>query len=229
MLNRQLEAKVLAEMNKMDGTNLQSDYSDSVELDYIQKVMFMHGEEFIKQAIKNLKKANKINTGTLSSDLAQGEINVSGGVYSMKVGYPENSKGSEYYDYVNKGVKGLSGSQNSKYKFRTFNPSKNMVAAIDSWLKNNRISSRFEGQKKNLSSLQKKRKSITKIISEAESKKRLSYVIAKSIKRKGINKTGFFDKAQDAAFGESFANDIAKAAGKEISIRIKSANEHYNK
>ena len=226
MLNKSLEARVIAEMSKMDDTNLQSDYSSNPELSYIEKVMFLHGEAFIKEAIKNLKKANKINTGTLSSDIAQGSIEMNAGVYSMMVGYPEGSKGSEYYDFVNKGVKGLKGNQNSPYKFRYAGVSPKMVNAISGWLRNNKRASIREDQKKNLSALQKKRKSITKIISDAENKKRLAYNIAKSIKQKGINKTGFFDKAVESAFGESFTNDIAKAAGKEIAIRIKSANEY---
>lgn len=228
MLNKKLEADALAEMSKLDNTNLSRDYSSVRDLTYIEKTLVIHGAAFIEEARANLEKANKIATGTLVKDISAGEIYQSGDRYEMTVGYPVTSEGAKYYDFVNKGVSGTQVKRNSPYSFKTPFANRKMALSIVGWLQTNKRAGIREDQTRKLSKLQKKRKSIIKMVSDAENKRRLAYAIASNIKKKGIKKTGFFDKALDSVFGESFANDIAKATGKEISVRIKSLDKNGN-
>ena len=227
MLNSELLAKALAEMGKLDNTNLQSDYTNNPELNYIESVMVTHGEAFIKSAIRNLEKSNKVNTGTLIKDISAGSVELINGVYTMSIGYPKKSKGAKYYDFVNKGVNGTQVDRGSDYNFKNYPPGKKMISAIMGWLNSNKRKSIKEDQTRGLSKLQRKRKKISKMISDADSKKSLAKAIAISIKKKGLPKTGFFDRAKDYAFGDTFKASIAKAAGKEITIRIR--NEYNGK
>ena len=81
-----------------------SDYASLGELPFIEQTIIEYAAKFIIQAQKNLQKANKVDTGTLSTDIAQGDIIKQGSSYSLDIGYPVDSAGAKYYDFVNKGV-----------------------------------------------------------------------------------------------------------------------------
>ena len=50
----------------------------------------------------------------------------------------------------------------------------------------------------------------------------LAYATAINIKRRGLKKTGFFDKAVEESFGSQFYSAVAKITGKEIAVNIRS-------
>lgn len=182
---------------------------------------------FVKKVQENLKKLNKIDTGTLEKDVSQGELINNAGVYEIEIGYPKGSKAAEYYDYVNKGVKGFkSGRPRSPYSFKSAFPKINgpMVAAIQKWVKRNALAQRRETQKYNLSRLQKKRKAI----SELNTGRTTAYLIARKIKQKGLPKTGFFDDAIQEYFGYDFAQNMAKIIGADIRVGVKQVNNLIN-
>jgi hypothetical protein len=58
--------------------------------------------------------------------------------------------------------------------------------------------------------------------------KSLAFATAVNIKRRGLKKTGFFDKAVQSSFGADFVKALAKITGKEIAINIK-GNGNNNK
>ena len=58
--------------------------------------------------------------------------------------------------------------------------------------------------------------------------KSLAFATAVNIKRRGLKKTGFFDKAIQSSFGPDFVKALAKITGKEIAINIK-GNGNNNK
>lgn len=204
-----------------------ADYASLGELPFVEKTMISYAAKFIIQVQKNLQKANKVDTGRLETDIQEGSLIKDGKSYSIDIGYPVGSEGAKYYDFVNKGVKGFkSGTPNSPYRFRSAFPSMNgpMVTAIQKWVKRNALSSRKETQTRSLSSLQKKRKSV----SELNTGRTTAYLIARKIKQRGLPRTGFFDDAIDQVFNEQFYNKMAKALGGDVRLYIKQAASLIN-
>ncbi len=203
------------------------DYQKLGQLPFVERTIIRFASIFIKRVQDNLIKANRVDTGTLSTDITEGELIKQGSSYSLDIGYPKSSEGAKYYDFVNKGVKGFkSGSPNSPYRFRSAFPSLNgpMVTAIQKWVKRNALSSRREDQRFNLSGLQKKRKSVAQL----NTGRTTAYLIARKIKQRGLPKTGFFDNAVDEVFNQQFYDKMGKAIGADLIVYIKQANTLIN-
>jgi hypothetical protein len=203
------------------------DYQKLGQLPFVERTIIRFASIFIKRVQDNLIKANRVDTGTLSTDITEGELIKQGSSYSLDIGYPKSSEGAKYYDFVNKGVKGFkSGQPNSPYRFRSAYPSMNgpMVNAIQKWVKRNALSSRREDQRFNLSGLQKKRKSVAQL----NTGRTTAYLIARKIKQRGLPKTGFFDNAVDEVFNQQFYDKMGKAIGADLIVYIKQANTLIN-
>jgi hypothetical protein len=203
------------------------DYQKLGQLPFVERTIIRFASIFIKRVQDNLIKANRVDTGTLSTDITEGELIKQGSSYSLDIGYPKSSEGARYYDFVNKGVKGFkSGQPNSPYRFRSAYPSMNgpMVNAIQKWVKRNALSSRREDQRFNLSGLQKKRKSVAQL----NTGRTTAYLIARKIKQRGLPKTGFFDNAVDEVFNQQFYDKMGKAIGADLIVYIKQANTLIN-
>ena len=193
----------------------------------VDKYLLGAAKTFLDRAKDNIRKNNLIASGNLESDLTF-ETEIGQDTYIINIGYPAQSKASEYYDYVNKGVRGyVSGSPNSTYKFKNPYPNRKMAANIFSWANKLRIRDKYDANV-NKTQFGKKKAGLTKMLSEAQNKKRLAYAIASSIKKKGIKKSRFFDDARDFAFGQEFVDGLAKIYGKQVSIVIKSATNGNN-
>jgi hypothetical protein len=227
---KQIEAEVLAKLESKGFGISASEFDEITELKGIEELMVLAAANFILQVQENLTKAGKIDTGTLASDIEKGEITNAGGVYSIDVGYPKGSKASKYYDFVNKGVKGTrSGTPaDSPYSFRSDMPGPSMTSAIAGWYRRHASYGRKETQKKNLSAVQRKRKKLSKMVDANKRLRSLAFATAVNIKRRGLKKTGFFDKAIQSSFGPDFVKALAKITGKEIAINIK-GNGNNNK
>ena len=122
--------------------NSREDYQSTDTLPFVEQTILNYAAKFILQVQDNLRNANKVDTGTLSTDIAQGDIIKQGASYSLDIGYPVGSDGARYYDFVNKGVKGFkSGTPNSPYRFRSAYPSINgkMVTSIQNCVKRNSL------------------------------------------------------------------------------------------
>ena len=205
----------------------QEDYQKLGQLPFVERTIIRFASIFIKRVQDNLIKANRVDTGTLSTDITEGQLIKQGSSYSLDIGYPKSSEGAKYYDFVNKGVKGFkSGQPNSPYRFRSAYPSINgpMVNAIQKWVKRNALSSRREDQRFNLSGLQKKRKSVAQL----NTGRTTAYLIARNIKQRGLPKTGFFDNAVDEVFNQQFYDKMGKAIGADLIVYIKQANTLIN-
>lgn len=203
------------------------DYQKLGQLPFFERTIIRFASIFIKRVQDNLKKANKVDTGTLSTDITEGELIKQGSTYSLDIGYPVGSDGARYYDFVNKGVKGFkSGTPNSPYSFKSAYPSINgpMVTAIQKWVKRNALSQRREDQRFNLSGLQRKRKSVAQL----NTGRTTAYLIARKIKQRGLPKTGFFDNAIDQVFNQAFYDKMGKAIGADVRVYIKQANTLIN-
>jgi hypothetical protein len=227
---KQIEAEVLAKLESKGFGISATEFDEITELKGIEELMVLAAANFILQVQENLNRAGKIDTGTLASDIEKGEITNSGGVYSIDVGYAKGSKAAKYYDFVNKGVRGTrSGTPaDSPYSFRSDMPGPSMTSAIAGWYRRHASYGRRETQKKNLSAVQRKRKKLSKMVDANNRIKSLAFATAVNIKRRGLKKTGFFDKAVQSSFGADFVKALAKITGKEIAINIK-GNGNNNK
>ena len=227
---KQIEAEVLAKLESKGFGISATEFDEITELKGIEELMVLAAANFILQVQENLNQAGKIDTGTLASDIEKGEITNSGGVYSIDVGYAKGSKAAKYYDFVNKGVRGTRSGEpsDSPYSFKNDKPGLKMTSAIAGWYRRHATAGRRETQKKNLSSVQRKSKKLSKMVDANKRLRSLAYATAVNIKRRGLKKTGFFDKAVQNTFGTEFVKALAKISGKEIAINLRS-NGNNNK
>lgn len=192
----------------------------ALKLNAVEKVMYDAATKFIGLAQQRINAKKKVDRGNLS-DISVSTIQKTGNKYSLTIGYDKSNPASEYYDFQNKGVKGLkSGQPNSPYKFRTLSVSKNMVEAILQWYLRHKNYIRNEDQRKGLSPLQIKRKTISNVADPKIKLRQLATNTAKNIKKKGIGRVGFFDDNLDKAFGQEFQAKLAQALGQDIALTI---------
>lgn len=190
----------------------------------IEELLARYAGEFVIAVRENLDRAGKVSTGGLTDGIASGEIVNSQGKFTVEIGYDKNDPSAKYWDFVNKGVKGLVSGEpaNSPYKFRKLSAPPVMVEAIKGWLRQNGITpTANESQKTNLSALQQKRKRIAEVQDPLDS---FAYFTARKIKREGLPYTGYFDKPVAEYFGDNFAEAVAKAAAFDIRIAIRKFN-----
>ena len=201
-------------------------YLETNELPTLEKFLIESAANFILKVKENIEALGISDTGALSHDLSEGQLEKSSNGYSITMGYPSNSKAAKYYDYVNKGVKGFDSSSNrnstSPYRFKNIRNKKGgvliggtMLKNISSWVNRN-------GLRQNdvaITKRQAKRQSLSKMVSEASKKKSLAYAIAVNIKKKGLKQTRFFDNAVDSYFS-NFGTEVAKVIGQDVKVLI---------
>lgn len=188
------------------------------ELPIVNELLKQFGAEFITTAQKNLRDSGSIASGNINDIRLQ--ITKFGTTYTLSLGYPKNEPASKYFDFINKGVKGtknIKADSKTPYKFNTGKKAVNILA-IEGWLKYNKL--------KSVSIKPYRKLGVeTKAI---ESKKSLAFVIARSIHRKGIKSTHYFDNATETVFGKNFIEIMTTALGKDIEIKIKQIGKELN-
>jgi len=194
----------------------------------IEFLLFKYALEWNKAAKVNLTKSKAIASGALY-DVAVPIVKQTDSGYTIEFGYPINSKAAKYYDYVNKGVRGVDNkrSNSGKYKFNTVYPNRAMAASIFSWLNKSRKSIRSIQQP--TTSLEKKRTGLKKMLTDADNKRRLAYAISSKIKRDGLRATYYIDKAMKTVFNQDFQAAVGQALDTEITIQIRAINGSSNK
>jgi hypothetical protein len=181
------------------------------EFPIIEKLLLDFGGDFIKNAQKNLNANNSIASGKIN-DIRM-NFTKFGTNYTISLGYPKSEPASKYWDFINKGVKGT---KNIKADAKTpykFNPSKKSIpiSAAQGWLGYNKLKVVAVKPYRKLGVETK----------ATDEKKSLAYVLARSIHRKGIRSTHYFDDAQKETFGKNFYEVMEVALGKDIQIKIK--------
>jgi hypothetical protein len=211
---KQLQAELLDE-GLLDRLGAQRE--DLSKLTLTEQLLIRSAANFIERVKQNIEVLGISDTGALSDDISQGELTKQGGTYSISLGYPANSASAKYYDFVNKGVRGVkSKTPNSPYSFKNLGVSRKFQDNIFSWIKRNNVQGDVAITKR-----QAKRQSLSKMASAATNQKSLAYAVAVGIKKKGLRKTGFFDNAVDNIFGADFATAVSKIVGQDIKILIK--------
>lgn len=179
--------------------------------DFIAKnILEQYGFEFRDALQKLIRERDVTNTGQLS-DRINVKVIESGNKKTLQVFM------LDYFDYVNKGVKGVQSAKNaagSPYQYKNYGMNaagrKNIKQLIQSGrakVQNVKVSVGTETKKK---SNTKKRKSLIDMQTDE-----LIYLI----KRYGIKKTEYFDDAVEMVF-KNFADDMAKAYGEDIKYNL---------
>lgn len=204
------------------------DRSEKFEPRTIEELLARYAKEFVDAVRENLDKAGKVSTGGLSDGIDSGDIVNDGGTYTLEIGYAKNDPSAKYWDFVNKGVKGIVTGEpaDSPYQFRKLSAPPVMVEAIKGWMRTNGITATAnESQKQNLSALQQKRKRLSQVQDPLDS---FAYFTARKIKREGLPYTGYFDKPVAEYFGEKFAQAVGKAAAIDIRVAVRKFNPSAN-
>jgi hypothetical protein len=181
------------------------------ELPVVEQLLKDFGADFIQNALRNLEQNNSVSSGDIEKIRTQ--FTQFGTTYSLSIGYPKNEPASKYWKFVNKGVKGTRNEKadsNTPYKF---NPSKKSIPIS---VARNMIaySNKKVLQVKPYTKLGVETKAITDT-------KSLAFLIARSIHRKGIKSTHYFDNAAKETFGRNFYEVMQAALGKDIQIKIR--------
>mgnify|MGYP007090450119 CR=1 FL=1 len=194
-------------------------YKDG-ELPILEETLAKYGQAFNDKITEILDKENITSSGKLAEP-ALPIITKFGTGYILSVGYQQGSEASKYYDFVNKGVKGTKNTKadgKTPYSFKTSKKAV-PVSSIEKWLSYNKLKS---VSVKKYTKLGVETKAI-------ESKRSLAFVIARSIHRKGLRSTHYFDRAVAQIFNKEFIESIAVAVGGDVLIQIKqTVNENKN-
>jgi hypothetical protein len=188
------------------------------ELPVVEALLKKFGGDFITTAQANLRANGSIASGAINDiRLVVTKFSTN---YTLSLGYPKSEKASKYWDFVNKGVKGtknIKADSKTPYKF---NPSKKSIpiSAVQGWLGYNKLK---------VTAVKPYRKLgvETKAI---DAKKSLAYLVARSIHRKGLRSTHYFDNAQKEVFGQNFYDVMEAALGKDIQIKIRQIGKEIN-
>lgn len=184
------------------------------ELPVLEDTLALYGKAFNDKITEILDKENITSSGRLAEP-ALPIITKFGTGYILSLGYEPGSEASKYYDFVNKGVKGTKNEKADNKTPYAFKGNKKAVpiSSIEKWLGYNKLKSVSV-------------KKYTKLGTEAkaiEGKKSLAFLIARSIHRKGLKSTRYFDRAVAQIFNKEFIENIAIAVGGDVQIQIKQA------
>lgn len=182
------------------------------DLPILEETLALYGQSFNDKIVEILDKENITSSGRLAEP-ALPIITKFGTGYILSLGYEPGSEASKYYDFVNKGVKGTKNEKADNKTPYAFKGNKKAipVSSIEKWLGYNKLKSVSV-------------KKYTKLGTEAkaiEGKKSLAFLIARSIHRKGLKSTRYFDRAVAQIFNKQFIENIAVAIGGDVQIQIR--------
>ena len=190
------------------------------DLPILERVLAIYGQAFNTRVTKILDDEKITSSGKLANP-SEPILTKFGNSYILSVGYEQGSEQDEYYRFINKGVLGTKNEKadpDTPYKFDKAKKYVN-IGAVEKWLSYNKLKTVAV---KKYSKLGVEAKAI-------ESKKSLAFVIARSIHKKGITSTHYFDRAVSQIFNKDFIADISLAIGGDVEIQIKQiVNESKN-
>jgi len=199
-----------------------ADFVETGKMAEVEKLLAEYAGKFISAAQRNLRSKQKIDTGALMD--VQFEVSYMGKSFVLTLGYEAGSKAAEYWDFVNQGVAGVGKTlSGSPYKFKTKGASKKMIDAMQGWISRHNIR---PSDKYTISGLEKKRKSIRSTVSQTTKLRSLATAFARSIKKKGIQPTNYFDNALKLFNSAEFQKDLSEAVGFEVQVAIKNSWEN---
>lgn len=198
---------------QFNGKTKQIDYNgDFGSLGTMEAMLTLYISEFLTQASDNLNRTNSISTGKLEESL-------NFKVTPLANGYKVDFTALDYYKFVDKGVQGVKGSKNttSPYKFKFINPSKSHVEAIKKWISNNNLTALVTDINRYGPTLRERK-------GKTMPQDRAAFLVARSIKKKGIAATNFWQDAFDDTF-KDFGVRMSEALGRSITVNLQQMAE----
>jgi hypothetical protein len=183
----------------------------TLPLNITEAMLGLYTIKFIEEANKNLAQTNSVSSGKLQDSL---------GFKNTFTGqkYIVDYLAEDYYKFVDEGVQGTGpGSINNTSPFRYKNKMP-PIADIQKWLKTNK----GKGRARDVN-----RYGMVGVESKSISDRSLAFLIARSIKRKGLKATGFWSKAWAETF-KDFDEQMSKALGEDIKIELRNINRDVN-
>ena len=163
-------------------------------------------EAFERKVADELNRLDKVDTGNLASSIRFETTETKNGIIiSVFV--------NDYYKFIDSGVRGVGRNNKnttSPYRFRYLNPSQSHVSAIRKWIARNGIKARVTDIKKYGAVGRENRQ---------PKDKSLAYIIARSIKSKGLERTGFWSSSIDQVF-KDFDVKMSQALGIDIRVNL---------
>lgn len=182
-------------------------FEDTIVFTGVAKEMKAWADKFMLNLAKTARENEVVATGKLLSDSETI-------IFSDKIGF--QIKLLNYYDYPNKGVRGVMSTKNapnSPYKFKSlYTMAPEGRRSLKNLIEQGKIKIRTVQGRERLIGLERKKKSLidTKV-------DELIY----NIKRYGIKQTNYFDEAVQMTFNENFYVSMSEAIGNDIIYTIK--------
>lgn len=151
----------------------------------------------ISEAKRNLRDSNSSATGALESSIAPNEL-----IESEKVIVEVLAE--DYWEYIDKGVNGVLNNQNSPFSFKNLGVSRAMALSFNDFIKERGITSILTRGKGG--------ETIEKILTTASDYKSASYHLARATKKKGIERTDFFN----SVFNQKAFDELSEVLGAEV-------------
>ena len=237
LFNGMSEAKAQAELLKNKYLEQIGSYYNIInpeDLPVSDGILLYYGKLFNDEIAKQLKISGSIASGKIG-ELAVPTIIRFGTEYGMALGYDKDNPAAIYYDFVNKGVKGVGG-ENAKpktikadtpYQYKTKRPNKKMIDSIFKWYQLGKAKARTDTQKRNLTAEQTKNKRLKDVATKPYTLMEIATMTAIAIKRDGLKTTSFFDNAVKKVFDEKFYETMGKALGNDVKLQIIQINNQY--
>ena len=217
-----------------------------MSLDIVNDIVIEWANErvnFAKQTLSD-KKGKSMDATSLGQSIAPTIIFQSNN--NLKIGIEAN----DYYDFVNKGVKGVGGSplpmrkSSGVYSFKTKNVGTAMIESIVKWIPfqagliitkpkrkvNNprtsplvqKFNPLMKGQKgqKTMNPLPEKKRIPWEQKSKVEQNKIAAYGMAMSVKMRGLEQTGFWDDTFNDKEFNILVEKLQEALGQEINLTL---------
>ena len=168
----------------------------------VESTLDKFGKYVVQQSKSNLTKKKKRDTGGLYDGITY-EVTKTKKATTLTFSF---GKGNDYWEFVDKGVKGVSSSAkapNSPFKFGTGTGKKGgLTNGIRGWVKRKRF--QFQDKK-------------TKRFLSYES---TAFLVMRSIWNKGLETTNFFSKPFEQAF-QRIPDDVYEAYALEVEKQLK--------
>ena len=181
----------------------------------LDAIVGLYAQEVIEAARANLDAEKKQSTGNLQSSFTIRKVG-EGKKFAIEI------LAADYLKFVDQGVQGSDAAKSinttSPFRYKNKMPP---VKLIEKWILQNNVKARAADVKK-YGKLGGERR-----IGNNMSNKTLAFLIARSIKQKGLKRTGFWSKAWDATF-KDFNQQIAAAVGNDIQITLQTMNKIVN-
>ena len=180
-----------------------------VPLTVLQKILVQYGSDFAIELAESMKQKEVFGSGKLADSIIP-EVNEEGNTLTIRM--------LNYYDFPNKGVKGIKSSANaptSPYQYKTFGMNRDGRKSISDYVLSGRAKIRNVRNDKAVG-IGLERKGVSALDSKINT---LIYLI----KAYGIKTTNYFDDAFNKVF-KDFAVTAAEAVGRDIVITIQRLN-----